>query len=80
MSALPNRRPCISEDIGEGMVVTVSYHPQTNEPVEVFLTGRGYKASDNPMTSALYKLGVTASKLIQKDFDDEQTDRTDKIA
>lgn len=72
MDALPNRRPCISEEIGEGMVVTVSYHPQSGEPVEVFLTGRGYKASDNPMTSALYKLGVTASKLIQREFEDDK--------
>jgi hypothetical protein len=72
MSALPNRRPCISEEVGEGMVVTVSYHPQSGEPVEVFLTGRGYKASDNPMTSALYKLGVTASKLIQREFEDDK--------
>jgi hypothetical protein len=54
------------------MVVTVSYHPQSGEPVEVFLTGRGYKASDNPMTSALYKLGVTASKLIQREFEDDK--------
>jgi len=72
MDALPNRRPCISEEVGEGMVVTVSYHPQSGEPVEVFLTGRGYKASDNPMTSALYKLGVTASKLIQREFEDDK--------
>ena len=72
MDALPNRRPCISDEVGEGMVVTVSYHPKSGEPVEVFLTGRGYKASDNPMTSALYKLGVTASKLIQREFEDDK--------
>ncbi len=72
MSALPNRRPCISQDIGEGMVVTVSYHPQTSEAVEVFLTGRGHKASDSPMTDALYELGVKASKLMQRDFDDDE--------
>ena len=72
MTEIPNRRPCISQDIGEGMVVTVSYHPKTNEAIEVFLTGRGYKAGASPMSDALYELGVKASKLMQKDFDDEQ--------
>jgi hypothetical protein len=54
------------------MVVTVSYHPQTSEAVEVFLTGRGHKASDSPMTDALYELGVKASKLMQRDFEDDE--------
>lgn len=61
----------MSEDIGEGMVVTVSYHPKTGQPVEVFLTKRGEKASDSPMSKALYNLGVRASKLMQRE-DDEQ--------
>ena len=64
MTDLPNRRPCVTEDIGMGLSVTVSYHPQTGQPCEVFLTGRG-KASDNPMQDALYNLGVTASNLMQ---------------
>ena len=72
MQDLPNRRPCINQEIGEGMIVSVSYHPQTGEPVETFLTGRGFKASDSAMANALYELGVTASKLMQRDFDDEQ--------
>ena len=62
---LPNRRPCITTEVGEGLAVTVSYHPETNEAVEVFLTGRGKKASDGPMTDALYNLGVEASRLMQ---------------
>ncbi len=36
MSNLPNRRPCITTDVGEGLAVTVSFHPVTNTPVEVF--------------------------------------------
>jgi|AACY02.2.fsa_nt_gi hypothetical protein len=64
MSDLPNRRPCVTEDVGMGLSVTVSYHPETGKACEVFLTGRG-KASDNPMQEALYNLGVCASSLMQ---------------
>ena len=66
MKALPNRRPCVTENIGMGLAVTVSYHPETLQPVEVFLTERG-KASDNPMQEALYNMGVSASKLMQEE-------------
>ena len=38
--SIPNRRPCITTDVGMGLVVSVSYHPQSGEPVEVFVTGR----------------------------------------
>ena len=69
--SLPNRRPCESEDVGEGMTVTVSFHPKSGEPVDVFLTGRG-KASDSPMAEALYRLGVSASKMMQREDNDEQ--------
>jgi hypothetical protein len=61
---IPNRRPCLTEDVGMGLTVTVSYHPETGEAVEVFMTGRG-KASDNPMQDALYNMGVKASNLMQ---------------
>lgn len=47
-----------------GISVTVSFHPETMEPIEVFLSQRG-KASDNPMQEALYNLGVAASNLMQ---------------
>lgn len=67
MLDLPNRRPCVTEDVGMGMAVTVSYHPKSLQPVEVFMTGRGDKASDNPMTEALYNMGVTASLLMQEE-------------
>ena len=52
MSELPNRRPCVTEEVGMGLSVTVSYHPETGQPCEVFLSERG-KASDNPMQEAL---------------------------
>jgi len=61
---LPNRRPCVTEDVGMGLTLTVSFHPITGESVEIFMTGRG-KASDNPMQEALYNLGVQASRLMQ---------------
>ena len=62
---LPNRRPCVTTDGGEGLAVSVSYHPETNEAVEVFVSSRGKKASDGPMTDALYNLGVQVSSIIQ---------------
>lgn len=71
---LPNRRPCVTTDIGAGLAVTVSFHPQTGEAVEVFMTGRG-KASENSLTDALYQLGVTASKLMQGEHEDENETR-----
>ena len=62
---LPNRRPCVTTDVGEGLAVSVSYQPETNEAVEVFVSSRGKKASDGPMTDALYNLGVQVSSIIQ---------------
>ena len=62
---LPNRRPCVTTDVGEGLAVSVSYHTETNEAVEVFVSSRGKKASDGPMTDALYNLGVQVSSIIQ---------------
>ena len=73
MSELPNRRPCITEDVGMGLSVTVSYHPETGCPAEVFMSRRG-KASDNPMQEALYNLGVKASLLMQEDSPYAQRD------
>lgn len=61
---IPNRRPCITTEIGAGLAVTVSFHPKTGEALEVFMSQRG-KASENELTNALYEMGVTASKLMQ---------------
>ena len=70
---IPNRRPCVTTDVGEGLAVTVSFHPKTGEAVEVFMTGRG-KASDNPMQDALYNMGVKVSELMQmEDAPDESS-------
>ena len=62
---LPNRRRCVTTDVGEGLAVSVSYHPETNEAVEVYVSSRCKKASDGPMTDALYNLGVQVSSIIQ---------------
>jgi len=69
MRQIPNRRPCITTNVGAGMAVTVSFCPQTGDAIEVFMSARG-KASDNEMTEAMYNLGVTASKLMQGEFDE----------
>lgn len=69
MKQVPNRRPCITTNVGAGMAVTVSFCPQTGEAIEVFMSQRG-KASDNELTEAMYNLGVTASKLMQGEFDE----------
>lgn len=70
MKNLPNRRPCITQSIGAGLAVTVSFHPATGEAVEVFMSDRG-KASDNELTNALYNLGVTASKMMQGEMEQD---------
>ena len=69
MKQMPNRRPCITTNVGAGMAVTVSFCPRTGEALEVFMSQRG-KASDNELTEAMYNLGVTASKLMQGEFDE----------
>ena len=55
--SIPNRRPCLTTDVGEGLSVSVSFHPETGEPIE---------ASDSPMQDALYNLGVQASDLMRR--------------
>ena len=65
MKTIPNRRPCETVEIGEGLSVTVSFHPETMDPIEIFVTERG-KAGDTPMNAALYNLGVMASKVMRK--------------
>ena len=79
MKNLPNRRPCITQNIGAGLAVTVSFHPATGDAVEVFMTDRG-KASDNEMTNALYNLGVTASKMMQGEWENQDNEREHRIS
>ena len=69
MRQVPNRRPCITTNVGAGMAVTVSFCPKSGDAIEVFMSQRG-KASDNELTEAMYDLGVTASKLMQGEFDE----------
>ena len=69
MRQVPNRRPCITTNVGAGMAVTVSFCPQTGDAIEVFMSQRG-KASDNELTEAMYNLGVTASKLMQGELEE----------
>ena len=66
MKDLPNRRPCVTEEVGMGLAVTVSYHPETRNPCRSIFNRTG-KASDNPMQEALYNMGVSASKLMQEE-------------
>ncbi len=69
MRQVPNRRPCITTNVGAGMAVTVSFCPRSGDAIEVFMSQRG-KASDNELTEAMYNLGVTASKLMQGKLDE----------
>lgn len=59
---LPTRRPCVTEDTTYG-AVTVSFHPKTGAPVEVFITKR--LKSGTQMEAEQYEIGVTASLLMQ---------------
>ena len=60
-----NRRPSINMNCGQGLIVSVSFDPETGKPFDVFLVGRGYKASDVPLNQALYEAGVNISKIMQ---------------
>lgn len=67
---LPNRRPCITEQVGD-FAVTVSYDPAELwrgrvVPVEVFQTQRAKAGSE--LESIQYDLSVAASKLMQGEF------------
>ena len=60
-----NRRPSININCGQGLVVSVSFDPDTGEPYDVFLVGRGYKASDVQLNQALYEAWVNISKIMK---------------
>ena len=59
---MPNRRPCINTRT-DNFHFSVSYHPDTGVPVDVFITGRGKVGQD--LDIELYDLSVKASKLMQ---------------
>ena len=59
---MPNRRPCI-KDRTHNFHFSVGFHPETHNPVEFFITGRGKVGQD--LDTELYELSVEASKLMQ---------------
>ncbi|MBC8157733.1 MAG: hypothetical protein H8E94_00210 [Alphaproteobacteria bacterium] len=80
MTDIPTRRPCITEVIDfppfkDRICLTVSFMPDKRAkdlcgtPIEVFFTARG--KSGTGVEEFLYEAGVTASKLMQKDFRNE---------
>ena len=67
MSAPPNRRPSITDEvIGDGyeFAVTVGFDPEFGNPCEVFMTKRG--KSGTALEATMYELGVLASKIMQE--------------
>lgn len=66
--SLPNRRPCITEDV-DAFAVTVSYLPDLTKPdflgapIEVFITKRAKSGSE--LECHQFALGVAISKLMQ---------------
>lgn len=75
MSEPPNRRPCITEKVGR-FAVTVSYLPDKRAhnlcgaPCEVFITERAKSGTE--MEDLLYRIGVTASRLMQHEYRDDE--------
>lgn len=63
---LPNRRPCVTEDVGP-FSVTVGFMPSTLNPCEVFITARGRSGTE--LEQHLYDIGVKASKIMQHEGD-----------
>ena len=66
MSKLPNRRPCTTVRVVtevDNYYCTVSYHPETGEACEVFMTGRGKVGQT--MDNVLTELGIAISRELQ---------------
>ena len=59
---MPNRRPCINTRT-DNFHFSVGFDPETGNPVEFFITGRGKVGQD--LDIELYELSVKASKLMQ---------------
>lgn len=58
-----NRRPCETASVGP-FAVTVGFD-EAGKPFEVFITSRG--KSGTSLDGWLYELGVTASKIMQRE-------------
>jgi len=55
MNKMPNRRPFINTRT-DNFHFSVSFHPETGNPVEVFIIGRGKVGQD--LDTELYELSV----------------------
>jgi hypothetical protein len=64
----PNRRPCINTRT-DNFHFSVSFHPDTELPIEFFITGRGKVGQQ--LDEELYELSVKTSKLMQGEFEDD---------
>ena len=65
---LSTRRPCINTRT-KNFHFSVGFDPQTGQPVEFFITGRGKVGQE--LDTELYELSVEASKLMQGEFLDD---------
>jgi len=59
---LKNRRPCVTTRT-ENFHFSISFDPDTGQPVEFFITGRGKVGQQ--LDLELYDLSVAASKVMQ---------------
>jgi len=59
---MPNRRPCINSRT-DHFHFSVGFDPDTGNPVEFFITGRGKVGQE--LDYELYDLSVNASKIMQ---------------
>ena len=62
------RRPCINTRT-KNFHFSVGFDPQTGQPVEFFITGRGKVGHE--LDVELYELSVEASKLMQGEYLDD---------
>ena len=66
--SLPTRRPCITIPVQtdvDRFYATISFHPDTGAPCEVFMTGRGKVGQT--LDSVLHSMGVAISKEMQRE-------------
>lgn len=59
---LPNRRPCVTART-ENFHFSISFHPTTRHPVEIFIGGRGKTGTQ--LDDELIDLSIKASKIMQ---------------
>ncbi|MAI12361.1 MAG: hypothetical protein CBD27_12840 [Rhodospirillaceae bacterium TMED167] len=65
---IPNRRPCITTRT-DNFHFSVGFDSHTGMAVEFFITGRGKVGQQ--LDTALYKLSVKASKIMQGEPDND---------